>query len=467
MQGLMAKQEETLQIMKPKISIETPVQLELERHGAILAKIINQRHALVTLADRIEWKRFEELFSLTFDPGNGRPGLPTRLMVGLQYLKYAYDLSDEDVLMGWTENPYWQYFCGGVYFEHKLPLDSSSMTRWRERIAEAGAEQLLEETIRCGMEMKFIKPSSLKRINVDTTVQAKHIRHPTDARLYDRARERLVKEAEKVAIPLRQNYNRVGKRALRRQSGYAKAQQYDRARRETRKLKTILGRVARDIKRKAKEPTLKMEELLTLSERLLLQKREDHNKLYSIHEPQVECLAKGKPHKPYEFGCKVSVSTTARDNWVVGVMALAGNPYDGHTLRSALEQVEQLTGQKLEQATCDMGYRGHKYEGPCHVEIVNRYRKAVPGSMRYWHRRRSAIEPIIGHMKGDCRMERNRLKGVLGDKMNAMLAGCGMNFRKLLRKLSNLFLRLLLEMLYRLFPVPKSCMQTSLLPGCV
>ena len=452
--------------MKPKITIETPVQLELERHGAILVKIINQRHALVTLADRIEWKRFEELFSLTFDPGNGRPGLPTRLMVGLQYLKYAYDLSDEDVLMGWTENPYWQYFCGGVYFEHKLPLDSSSMTRWRERIAEAGAEQLLEETIRCGMEMKFIKPSSLKRVNVDTTVQAKNIRHPTDARLYDRARERLVKEAEKLAIPLRQNYNRVGKRALRRQSGYAKAQQFDRARRETRKLKTILGRVARDIKRKAKEPNSKMEELLALSERLLLQKREDHNKLYSIHEPQVECLAKGKPHKPYEFGCKVSVSTTARDNWVVGVMALAGNPYDGHTLRSALEQVAQLTGQKPEQATCDMGYRGHKYEGPCHVEIVNRYRKAVPGSMRYWHRRRSAIEPIIGHMKGDCRMERNRLKGVLGNKMNAMLAGCGMNFRKLLRKLSNLFLRLLLEMLYRLFPVPKSCMQTSLSPVC-
>jgi len=443
------------------------MQLELERHGAILAKIINQRHALVTLAERIEWKRFEELFSVTFDPGNGRPGLPTRLMVGLQYLKYAYDLSDEDVLLGWTENPYWQYFCGGVYFEHKLPLDSSSMTRWRERIAEAGAEQLLEETIRCGMEMKFIKPSSLKRINVDTTVQAKHIRHPTDARLYDRARERLVKEAEKTAIPLRQNYNRVGKRALRRQSGYAKAQQYDRARRETRKLKTILGRVARDIKRKAKEPNPKMEELLALSERLLLQKREDHNKLYSIHEPQVECLAKGKPHKPYEFGCKVSVSTTARDNWVVGVMALSGNPYDGHTLHSALVQVEQLTGQKPEQATCDMGYRGHKYKGSCHVEIVNRYRKAVPGSMRFWHRRRSAIEPIIGHMKGDCRMERNRLKGVLGDKMNAMLAGCGMNFRKLLRKLSNLFLRLLFEMLYRLFPVPKSCMQTSLLPGYV
>ena len=352
------------------------------------------------------------------------------------------------------ENPYWQHFCGGVYFEHRLPLDSSSMTRWRERIAEAGAAELLEETLRCGLDMKVIKPSSLKRINVDTTVQAKNIRHPTDARLYERARERLVKEAEKVEIPLRQNYNRVAKRALRRQSGYAKAQQFDRARRETRKVKTILGRVVRDIQRKALEPTPQLAELLALSERLLQQKRDDHHKLYSIHEPQVECLAKGKPHKPYEFGCKVSVSTTARDNWVVGVMALAGNPYDGHTLSRALKQVERLTGQQPEQAVCDLGYRGHKYEGPCRVEIVNRYRKAVPGSMRFWHRRRSAIEPVIGHMKGDCRMERNRLKGVLGDKMNAMFAGCGMNFRKLLRKLSQLFARLFFETLNRLFSPP-------------
>jgi len=449
--------------MKPKISIETPIQLELERHGTILAKIINREHALVTLADRIDWKRFEELFSATFHPGNGRPGLPTRMMAGLHYLKYAFDLSDEDVLVGWTENPYWQYFCGGVYFEHRLPLDSSSMTRWRERIAEAGAAELLEETLRCGLDMKVIKPSSLKRINVDTTVQAKNIRHPTDARLYDRARERLVKEAAKAEIPLRQNYNRVAKRALRRQSGYAKAQQFDRARRETRKVKTILGRVVRDIQRKALEPTVKMAELLVLSERLLQQKRDDHHKLYSIHEPQVECLAKGKPHKPYEFGCKVSVSTTARDNWVVGVMALSGNPYDGHTLGRALKQVERLTGYQPEQATCDLGYRGHKYEGPCRIEIVNRYRKAVRESMRFWHRRRSAIEPVIGHMKSDCRMERNRLKGALGDKMNAMFAGCGINFRKLLRKLSQLFVHLFFEALNRLLLAPNRDMPTGLL----
>ena len=442
--------------MKPQKTSDMPIQLELERHGAILEKIINQKHALVKLAKGIDWKRFEEMFSETFDPDNGRPGLPTRMMVGLHYLKYAYDMSDEDVLAGWLENPYWQYFCGGVYFEHKLPLNDSSMSRWRERISESGSEELLKETINCGLDLKLIKPASLKRINVDTTVQAKNIRFPTDARLYDRARERLVRESEKAGIELRQNYNRVGKQTLRRQSGYAKAQQFDRARRQTKKLKTILGRVTRDIQRKEPEPSPKLQELLGLSIRLFNQKRDDKHKLYSIHEPHVECLSKGKPHKPYEFGSKVSVSTTARDNWVVGVMSLSGNPYDGHTLSKALAQVKELSGVAPEQAACDMGYRGHKYSGPCHVEIVNRYRKAVSGSMRLWHRRRSAIEPIIGHMKSDCRMERNYLKGVMGDKMNAILAGCGINFRKLLRKLSQLLVRLFfqaLESLFRLLPL--------------
>ena len=205
--------------MQPKKTTGVAVQWELERGGTILEKIINPQHPLVRLAQALDWQRFDELFAPTFHPANGRPGLPTRLMVGLQYLKYAYDLSDEAVLAGWLENPYWQYFCGGVYFEHDLPLDSSSLTHWRQRIAAAGAEELLAETLRCGLDLKLVKPTSLRRINVDTTVQPKHIRHPTDARRYDRARERLVKAARQQGVVLRQNYNRVAKRALRRQSG--------------------------------------------------------------------------------------------------------------------------------------------------------------------------------------------------------------------------------------------------------
>ena len=427
--------------MQPKKTAGAAVQWDLERSGTILEKIINPQHPLVRLAHALDWRRFDELFAPTFHPANGRPGLPTRLMVGLQYLKYAYDLSDEAVLAGWLENPYWQFFCGGVYFEHELPVDSSSLTHWRKRIAAAGAEELLAETLRCGLDLKLVKPTSLRRGNVDTTVQPKHIRHPTDARLYDRARERLVAAARQAGVQLRQHYNRVAKRALRRQSGYARAQQFVRARRETKKLKTMLGRVVRDIRRQVAQPAPPLEALLKLADRLLVQQREDHHKLYSIHEPDVVCLAKGKPHRPYEFGCKVSVSTTARDNWVVGALALSGNRYDGHTLADALQQVQRLTGQLPDQVVCDLGYRGHKYEGPCQIEIVNHYRKALKRSVRYWHRRRSAIEPVIGHLKSECRLERNRLKGVLGDQLNAVLAGCGLNFRKLLKGLCALFWR--------------------------
>ena len=434
--------------MQPKNTTGVAVQWELARSGTILEKIINPQHPLARLARALDWKRFDELFAPTFHPANGRPGLPTRLMVGLQYLKYAYDLSDEAVLAGWLENPYWQYFCGGVYFAHELPLDSSSLTHWRKRIAAAGAEELLAETLRCGLDLKLVKPTSLRRINVDTTVQPKHIRHPTDARLYDRARERLVKAARQQDVVLRQNYNRVAKRALRRQSGYARAQQFVRARRETKKLKTMLGRVVRDIRRQSARPAAALDTLLKLAERLLIQQRDDQHKLYSIHEPDVVCLAKGKPHRPYEFGCKVSVSTTARDNWVVGALALPGNPYDGHTLPQALHQVERLTGQLPEQAVCDLGYRGHPYAGPCRIEIVNRFRKTLARTLRHWHRRRSAIEPVIGHMKSACRLERNRLKGVLGDQLNAVLAGCGRNFRKLLKGLSALLWRWFFQPLF-------------------
>src|ERR1039457_194069 len=434
--------------MQPKKTAGVAVQWELERHGTILEKIINPQHPLARLARALDWQRFDELFAPTFHPANGRPGLPTRLMVGLQYLKYAYDLSDEAVLAGWLENPYWQYFCGGVYFEHEVPLDSSSLTHWRKRIAAAGAEELLAETLRCGLYLKRVNPTSLRRINVDTTVQPKHIRHPTDARLYDRARERLVKAARQAGVTLRQNYNRVAKRALRRQSGYARAQQFARARRETKKLKTMLGRVVRDIRRQSVRPAEALDALLKLAERLLVQQRDDHHKLYSIHAPEVVCLAKGKPHRPYEFGCKVSVSTTARDNWVVGALALPGNPYDGHTLPQALRQVERLTGHLPEQAVCDLGYRGHPYAGPCRIEVVNRFRKTLARTLRYWHRRRSAIEPVIGHLKSECRLERNRLKGVLGDQLNAVLAGCGLNFRKLVKGLSALFGRWFFQSLF-------------------
>jgi IS5 family transposase len=416
--------------MKPK---KSPVQ---ERQGNLfrveLSRIIDRGHGLVKLAEAVDWHRLDEMFGSTYCPDNGRPGVSTRLMVALHYLKYTHNLSDEDVVACWLENPYWQYFSGMKWFEHEVPIDPSSMTRWRKRIGEAGAEGLLRETLEAGLKIKAVKPYQLKRVNVDTTVQEKEIRFPTDARLYDRARQRLVDAAKDRGISLRQNYNRKSKHALYMQSRYAHAQQMQRARRCTRKLKTYLGRVIRDIERNYQKPDEPLNHLLEVGRKVFQQQRTDKNKTYSVHAPEVECISKGKAHKRYEFGCKVSVAATSRGGWFVGAQAVHGNPYDGHTLSDALSQVERI-GIRPDQAFVDMGYRGHGYEGSVAVHVDMRRRGRTAKSLWRWMKRRAAIEPGIGHLKREHRMDRNRLKGKEGDCINAILSAAGMNFSKLLR----------------------------------
>ena len=227
--------------------------------------IIDLAHPLVKLSKVVDWEGLDEMFGKTHCPDNGRPGISTRLMVALHYLKYTYNLSDHDVLKAWVENPYWQYFSGMKYFEHQIPIHPSSMSRWRKRIGEVGAEELLKETIKAGLKLKAVKSFQLKRVNVDTTVQEKEIRFPTDARLYDRARERLVKEAKKRGIKLRQNYNRKAKHLLLRQSRYGHARQMKRARKCTRKLRTYPGRVICDIERKCPKPDEDLQQLLSIT----------------------------------------------------------------------------------------------------------------------------------------------------------------------------------------------------------
>jgi IS5 family transposase len=383
----------------------------------------------------------DELFGKTYCPDNGRPGVSTRLMVALHYLKYTHNLSDEDVVAGWVENPYWQHLSGMKWFEHELPINSSSMTRWRTRIGEAGAEELLKETISAGLKLKAVKSSQLKRVNIDTTVQEKDIRFPTDARLYDRARQRLVDAAGERGINLRQNYNRNARKLVCKQSRYAHARQMKRARSCTRKLKTYLGRVIRDIERKCLAPDAELQSLIEIGSRIFHQQRHDKNKIYSVQEPQVECISKGKAHKRYEFGCKVSVAATSRGGWFVGAMATHGNPYDGHTLKAALKQIKRL-GHLPEQVFVDKGYRGHGYTGKVEVHVDKHHRGKTAKSLWRWMKRRAAIEPGIGHLKNEHGMDRNRLKGTQGDRINAILSAAGMNFWKLLRWVAD-FLRLI------------------------
>lgn len=398
-----------------------------------LDQIIDHRHPLYQLANQIEWSYFEEKFGETYVENVGSPGKPIRLMVGLHYLKYTFSESDESLIERFIENPYWQYFCGFEYFQHTLPIDPSSMTRFRQRIGWSGAEELLKEALNTAKRSGYLKKSHLNKVNVDTTVQEKAIAFPTDARLYHKMRETLVRAAGSRGIQLRQSYRRLSKKALVRQGRYGQARQLKRGAKMTRKLKTYLGCVYRDIKRKVEEPDEELKDLLLLAERLLNQKRNDSNKIYSIHAREVECISKGKAHKRYEFGCKVGMVTSSRDNWILGIRAHHGNPYDGHTLKESLDQIERLTGLKAGEAYVDLGYRGHGYDGETQINIVSyRKMKKLTRSVKKWFKRRSAIEPIFGHVKHDNRMDRNYLKGQEGDHINAILSGCGFNLRKLL-----------------------------------
>lgn len=430
--------------MKPPVQRGSKADADLFR--SCLEQIINMRHELVRLAGLVDWGFFDRRFSALYAE-TGRPGVPTRLMVGLHLLKHMHGLSDEGVCERWVSDPYFQFFCGETFFQHVLPVDRSSMTRWRQRVGADELAALVQESLAAAHRGGALKPEHLERITVDTTVQPKAVAFPTDAKLMHKAREMLVRLAGEWGVQLRQSYRRVGKLALIKQGRYAHAKQHNRARRELKRLRTILGRVIRDIRRKIvgnQALTDTFRRPLWLAERVATQKRRDpFPKVYSLHAPEVECIGKGKAAKPYEFGCKVTVATTnARSpggQFVVHIDALHGNPYDGHTLKAAVEATEAWTGVTVKRIFVDKGYAGH---GLDRFKVWKSGNKTPTESIRRELRRRSAIEPVIGHMKNDGLLDRNHLKGRDGDRINAILAGAGHNFRLLLR-----WLRLLLSLI--------------------
>ena len=422
--------------MKPRQSPSEQPQGELFR--VELTHLICLDHPLARLAEVVDWRQFDAAFEPLYDEGNGRPGIATRLMVGLHYLKHLYRLSDEEVVGQWVENPYWQHLCGSKYFEHELPIHPTSMTRWRKKIAAVGAEQLLAETVAAGLELKVIRPQSLQRVVVDTTVQEKAVAYPTEAKLYDDMRRKLVRLAAGEGLVLRQSYARCGKRMLVAVGRSARGRHKAGIRRHTRKLKTYLGRVTRDIERKLPEEKRSQawSHALNLARRLLTQQRSEPNKIFSVHAPDTECIAKGKLRKPYEFGHKVGIVTTAREQFVVGALTLHHRPYDGHTLAACVAQVERMMGQPIRgEIYVDRGYKGHNYTGPAKVLIAKPRRRQEP-ELRRWYRKRNGVEAAISHMKNDGWLGRNFLQGTMGNRINALLAASGQNLRKLLRWLA-------------------------------
>lgn len=411
---------------------QSPVSGELFQQP--LTELINLEHPLVKLAALIDWQVFQKQWAGFFPSKTGRPATPPRLIAGLLYLQHTFSLSDEALIWNWVENPYWQHFCGETHFQHEPPIDPSSLTRWRKRIGEAGVERLLSESIDAARRGKVVKEKSFDKVIVDTTVMEKAIAYPTDSQLLEKGRQHLVRLAESLGIGLRQNYNREAPKLASQVARYAHARQYRRMRAVLKTQRTILGRVWRDMQRKLNRDQVNMDAVkktLANVQRLLSQQRTDKNKLYSLHAPEVECIAKGKVRQAYEFGVKVSIATTHKEGLVVGIKSMPGNPYDGHTLPSAVAQIHVLTKRTPKAVFVDRGYRG--------VDIPNvtiwrsGQKGGVTPSIKKAIHRRSAIEPAIGHMKNDGRLRRNWLKGSLGDALHAMLCGAGHNLRMILR----------------------------------
>jgi IS5 family transposase len=440
-----------------------------------LSNELNPKHEMMILSRLISWDSLEVEFADLYQSERnvgGQPPKPIRLMIGILLLQHLHNLSDEQVVRTWVENPYWQFFCGYDFLQWNFPINPSSLTRFRKRIGADRMEKILSLTVAVAVKSEAIKVKDLKKVIVDTTVMPKNIEFPTDSKLYDKARKRLVKLATKHGVQLRQNYNLITKILLRKISGYLHAKQMKRAKKAIRHLKTIVGRVVRDVERKIDSSadlslglTRIFEPILNQTKRLLAQERKDKNKLYSLHEPDVACISKGKAHKRYEFGCKVSITTTHKQGFVISSEALPGNPYDGHTLKPALESSERISGVKIESAFVDRGYKGRGIETDPernHTKIfISGQRRGITAEIKKQLKRRSAIEPMIGHMKQEGKLGLCRLKGIIGDQLNAILTGVGHNLRlilnhlrKLLKlgKLKNFLIQILLRLLEIFLP---------------
>jgi transposase, IS5 family len=330
---------------------------------ARLDQIVDLNHPLAKLARTVDWRFLEDRFGAAYSDSSGQPPLPTRLMAGLAILKHMHDLSDEVLCEHWIENPYYQLFCGEEFFQHKLAFDRSSMTRWRQRMGEDKLIALIQESLNVATRTGAARPADFSKVIVDTTVQPKAVAFPTDAKLMHRARERLVRLAKKHGVGLRQSYGRVGKHALIAHQRYAHAKQFRRANRALRTLRTYLGRVTRDIVRKIKGEAA-LEEIFGLPLMLARRVREQRQsqrgpKVYSLHAPEVECIAKGKAHRPYEFGVKVSIATTLRHSrggqFIAHAKALPGNPYDGHTLERPSSPRSRRRSARASRASSPIG----------------------------------------------------------------------------------------------------------------
>lgn len=422
-----------------------------------LGDSLDQRHPLYLLAHKVDWAMFEKEFYKFYSSACGAPAKPIRLMVGLLILKHVRNLSDENLVEQWSENNYYQYFCGQNEFVAKLPCVATELVMFRQRIGVEGCELILKESIRING-----KDGDESDLSADTTVQEKNITYPTDHKLHRKIISKCKKIAQGERITLRQTYTRTLKRLYVdiRFGNHPKNKK--KARAAGRKVRTIAGRLVRELERKLPD-NHNYSESLDLFTSVLNQKRSDKNKIYSLHEPGVHCISKGKEHKKYEFGNKVSILYTQNTGVIVGALAFQ-NQYDGHTLPEALEQYERLKNKPAKNVFADRGYKGKSVIGQTNIHIPKPFDKKKLNTYqqqkrRKSHKRRAAIEPIIGHLKQDHRLSRNFYKGDFGDAINVMLAAAAFNFKRMMnkykQKIAHIYIQIQTILFYKF--IPKGC----------
>lgn len=416
--------------MKPKSRIPEPAQLFQQD----LEHLLDQRQPLYKLANQLPWEELEKAFECYYSE-IGRPALATRLMAGLLLLKQLENLSDERVCEAWQRDPYMQYFCGERYFQWKLPCEPSELVHFRNRIGQEGVERILKMTV----ELHSEKIAKEEELVADTTVQEANVQFPTDTRLHVDCIEKLWRMGENESIRWRRSYVRTVPVLLARLRTRSNRLVKER-KKCRRRIKTIAGRLLRDFRRNASDGAeLLYAEELALIERVLRQKRHDKNKVYSLHDPNVLCIAKGKAHKKYEFGRKASVTMLRDSSVIVSAVSFKENLYDGDTLKPALEQASCMSGKIFSSVLVDKGYRGRKNVSGTDVVIPGKISKRLSAYHRRKQRkrngRRAAIEPVIGHLKNDHRMARCFLKGAEGAGLNLALAAAAWNIKKWINEL--------------------------------
>ena len=417
-----------------------------------LESMLDQKRTLYVLANLIDWEVFESEFKNLYCANNGRPPKPTRLMIGLLMLKHIRNVSDESVVEQFVENPYYQYFCGNQMFSTAAPCAASELVHFRHRIGKKGVELILKESIRVNLELedkkklrdrqdkgkdnRGRKPDEEQTAFVDTTVQEKNVTFPTDSKLLNKVIETCYKVAQDEGIKLHQTFAREIKNLKLDQRFRGRSHCAKKVKKADRRMRTIAGKLLREILHNLPEGS-KWRERLNICVKFVNGEKVDGHKIYSIHEPDVLCIGKGKDHVKYEFGNKVSI-TRLWNGIIIGALSFR-NEYDGHTINKSMEHVDRVYGRKIKILAGDRGYRGQKTCGDTLIEIPSVPKKDdTPYIRQKKHKlfqKRAGIEPIIGHCKSDHRLSRNFYKGLFGDSINVMLAAAAFNFKRVMNLL--------------------------------